>query len=113
MGATLPEGAGTVEPFEVKLFYTKNEYLRFLDYLEGDDSIPDDLYVSLVDGIREQVTEHRMVDDHPVGTVAVTRFGATWTKYSGTLEKNWISHFGGFGRGEDVLDVAYHVQEPA
>jgi|SRR5690625_130944 len=113
MGATLPEGAGTVEPFEVKLFYTKNEYLRFLDYLEGDDSIPDDLYDSLVDGIREQVTEHRMVDDHPIGTVAVTGSGATWTKVSHDIEKNWVSHIGAFARGEHVLDIAHYMREPA
>jgi len=102
-----------VEPFEVKLFYTKNEYLRFLDYLEGDDSLPDDLYDSLIDGIREQVGEHQVVDDLPIGTVATMSTGVQWVKFSEDQEKNWVADPSGVhASGRHVLEAAVFVQEP-
>lgn len=72
-------------PFTVTLFYNRNEYLRILDFLEGDTDIPDDLLNAFIDGIREQVDTVGFDEPIHIGAVVMTRNQGPlvrWTAFS-------------------------------
>ena len=77
-------------PFKVELFYNRNEYLRILDFLEGDTDIPDDLLDSFIEGIREQVGEVGFEEPIHVGSVAATSDGV-FVRWGTISDKPWIS----------------------